>query len=154
MPIEIHSQLLADCHRLGRTGTCEVLLHRNAVIPWFIVVPDTAATDLLDLGEEERNAVMGVCADIATFIKSHWSLTKTNFAGLGNVVPQLHLHVIGRKTSDSCWPKPVWGNLNENAEYTAQDLQRITLSLTGHLREFHPDDSTGAREICFTRQAN
>lgn len=152
MPFEIHPQLLADCHRLGKTGDCHVLLHRNSLVPWFIVVPETDLHDVLDLPEPQRGAVIECCSGVAAVVKSHWRLSKTNFAGLGNVVPQLHLHVIGRSSQDPCWPKPVWGNLQGNAEYTAEETRQITLKLTRHLPAFHPSDSSGGREVCFTRQ--
>jgi diadenosine tetraphosphate (Ap4A) HIT family hydrolase len=103
----IHPQLLADCHHLGR----------NSLVPWFILVPDTAETDLLDLPPTERAAVMEDCAAVSGFIKQVLGFPKVNVAGLGNVVPQMHLHVIGRREGDACWPQPVWGNLPEGGAY-------------------------------------
>jgi diadenosine tetraphosphate (Ap4A) HIT family hydrolase len=119
---QIHSQLLADCHYLGSLVASEVLLNRNAALPWFILVPDTHIEDLLDLPEHHRDRVMVDCASISAFIKQVLGFDKVNFAGLGNVVPQMHLHIIGRQEGDSCWPRPVWGNLPATAKYDHQKL--------------------------------
>jgi diadenosine tetraphosphate (Ap4A) HIT family hydrolase len=48
---------------------------------------------------------------------------KVNFAGLGNVVPAMHLHIIGRHPQDACWPQPVWGNLPDGASYSVEQLR-------------------------------
>lgn len=117
---EIHPHLLADCHRLGRLELCHVLLNKNAVLPWFVLVPETAVADLLDLPEAQRTAALSEAAVIAQLIKRYLGYAKINFAAIGNVVPQLHLHIIGRKPADACWPAPVWGNLVESQEYSAQ----------------------------------
>lgn len=108
---QIHPQLLADCHYLGRLAASEVLLNRNATLPWFILVPDTPLNDLLDLPEHHRDVVLADCAAVSAFIKQVLGFEKVNFGGLGNVVPQMHLHIIGRHVGDPCWPQPVWGNL-------------------------------------------
>ena len=62
---QIHPQLITDCHYLGRLPATTVLLHRNAALPWFILVPDTAIGDLLDLPDRQRDRVMADCAAIS-----------------------------------------------------------------------------------------
>ena len=74
--------------------------NKNAALPWFILVPQTAVTDLLDLPEAQRTAAMNEAAVIGQFIKRHLGYAKINFAAIGNVVPQLHLHIVGRKPDD------------------------------------------------------
>jgi diadenosine tetraphosphate (Ap4A) HIT family hydrolase len=118
----IHQQLLADCHHLGSLGASEVLLNRNAALPWFILVPDTRIADLLDLPQDHRDLVMADCAAVSGFIKRSLGYAKVNFAGLGNVVPQMHLHIIGRREDDPCWPNPVWGNLPAGRKYEHGEL--------------------------------
>ena len=128
----IHPQLLADCHHLGSLPASVVLLHRNATLPWFILVPDTRINDVLDLPDHLRDEVMAECAAVSAFIKQVLGFDKVNFAGLGNVVPQMHLHIIGRREDDPCWPRPVWDNLSVNEEYDVSlllswqaDLQKM-----------------------------
>jgi diadenosine tetraphosphate (Ap4A) HIT family hydrolase len=127
---EIHPQLLHDCHRLGQFRLCHVLLHKNAAVPWLILVPETASPgDLLDLPGQVRNMAMEEAAIAAHFIKSEFALSKINFAAIGNVVPQLHLHVVGRRANDPCWPAPVWGNLVEANCYSAARIASLTATL-------------------------
>ena len=129
---EVHTQLLADCHRLGKFPFCHVLLHKNGMIPWFILVPETDVTELVDLSEALRNRAMAEAAALSEFVKTTLGWPKINFAAIGNVVPQLHLHVVGRKPGDACWPAPVWGHLSETREYSAVELQDMAVQLTRH----------------------
>ena len=119
----IHPRLLADCHYLGALPACDVLLNRNALVPWFILVPETQLNDVLDLPQEQGRVVLCECAAVSAFIKRELGWSKVNFAGLGNVVPQMHLHVVGRSDSDACWPQPVWGALPEGEHYKAEVLK-------------------------------
>lgn len=128
----IHPQLLADCHYLGRLGFCHLLLNKNALVPWFILVPERGVSDLLDLEIESRNAAMDEAAKIADFVKDYFGLAKINFAAIGNVVPQLHLHVVGRQPGDACWPAPVWGHLKQSRDYSGQELATIVEALVQH----------------------
>ncbi len=128
-PAAIPEQLLADCHRMGRLPATEVLLNRNATLPWFILVPDTRLSDVLDLPDEHREAVLADCAAVSLFIKQLLGFSKVNFAGLGNVVPAMHLHIIGRYPEDPCWPQPVWGNLPSGESYAPQQLREWQASL-------------------------
>ena len=127
---EIHPQLLHDCHLLGRLRLCHFLLHKNASVPWLILVPETAQSgDLLDLPERVRNAAMDEAAIAARFIKNEFVVSKINFAAIGNVVSQLHLHVVGRRADDPCWPAPVWGNLIEADDYSATRIAALKATL-------------------------
>jgi diadenosine tetraphosphate (Ap4A) HIT family hydrolase len=125
----IHDQLLTDCFPLGRLEACHVLLHRNANVPWFILVPETGFQDLLDLPGEERDRVVAEAAAVSGFVKSSLGYPKVNFAAIGNLVPQLHLHVVGRKPGDACWPAPVWGNLTDSVDYTTTQVTEIRRAL-------------------------
>jgi len=109
---------------MGALSACDVLLNRNAAVPWFILVPDSQLADVLDLPQTQGRAVMSECAAISAFIKGELGYTKVNFAGLGNVVPQMHLHIIGRSTADACWPLPVWGALPEGEVYQPEVLRQ------------------------------
>ena len=121
--IHIPDQLLEDCHHLGGLSASELLLNRNAALPWFILVPRTHLTDVLDLPDDNLVTVIDECAAVSTFIKQVLGFDKVNFAGLGNVVPAMHLHIIGRHTKDPCWPQPVWGNLPQGDSYTHERLR-------------------------------
>ncbi len=126
---EIHRRLLIDSHCLGRMPRCHILLHKNASLPWFILVPETDAVDLLDLPDDVRHTAMHEAAAISGFIKKALGYPKVNFAAIGNFVPQLHLHIVGRRPGDPCWPAPVWGNLTETREYSAAELRKTSEQL-------------------------
>lgn len=125
----IHPQLLADCHVLGPRDSGTLLLHRNATVPWFILVPDTSEEELLQLPPVQLKTLMQDAASIAAFIRERFQLEKVNVAALGNMVPQLHLHLVGRKPGDACWPRPVWGNLEGTAEWPEQSLAEFRTAL-------------------------
>ncbi|ASC73875.1 hypothetical protein XM38_048490 [Halomicronema hongdechloris C2206] len=122
---QLHPQLLAECHQLGRLSHCQLLLHKNAAVLWFILVPDTEITDLLELPPEEAQAVLEECRQVARYIKQQAGYAKINFGAIGNLVPQLHLHVIGRRPEDPCWPQPVWGHLKAQEGYADRDIAAI-----------------------------
>ena len=123
--MSIHEQLRADTHILGQFDQSRVLLHRNAIVPWLILVPDCVETELFALPQSEREQLLVEAARAAAFIRTYFGSPKINFAALGNVVPQLHLHVIGREPGDTCWPAPVWGNLVEEKSYTDAEVVAI-----------------------------
>lgn len=128
-PFTLHPVLQADCHALGRLGATHVLLHRNASMHWFILVPETAHLDLLDLPTGELNDLMHTATALSHLLKQELSYPRVNVGALGLLVPQLHLHVIGRREGDPCWPQPVWGNLNAGASYSESELHRLRSSV-------------------------
>jgi diadenosine tetraphosphate (Ap4A) HIT family hydrolase len=109
----VHPRLLEDCHVLGQLELCRVLLHRNASVPWFILVPDVAAglTELHELDAGTRQRLDAELDLVARFAKQRFDAAKLNVAAIGNIVPQLHVHVVGRRPDDPCWPGVVWGRL-------------------------------------------
>ena len=125
----VHPQLLNDCHVLGSLASGLLLLNRNAALHWFILVPDSNLNDVLDLPSAQAQLVLGDCTAVSAYIKEQLGYPKVNFAGLGNQVPQMHLHIIGRRVGDACWPDPIWGNLHHSGVYTAEKLSDIQSGL-------------------------
>ena len=117
---------------LGRLAGGHLLLHRNAAVMWFILVPKTDAVDLLDLSEAQLNQSLADCRAVSTYLKTERQYPKVNFGALGNLVPQLHLHIVGRTPDDACWPQPVWGNLPEGPAYTDDELNTFRTHLIEH----------------------
>lgn len=77
---------------------------------WIVLIPNKAnLIELSDLNINERNYLMNFAIDLGKFIKSAEKYDKVNIGMLGNVVSQLHLHVVLRKIDDTAWPRPVWG---------------------------------------------
>lgn len=109
-PFYLHPQLTADTVPVGDLKLLRVLLAKDANFPWLILVPRRAGiTEMIDLAENDRLQLMTETDTAARVLKSITECEKLNVAALGNVVAQLHVHVIGRRHSDKAWPKPVWG---------------------------------------------
>ncbi len=103
-------QLASDTVPVGDLPLSRVLLMNDANYPWLILVPRRPAlVELIDLDESARTQLTGEIAKAAQVLKATTECEKLNIAALGNVVSQLHVHVIGRRHSDKAWPKPVWG---------------------------------------------
>ena len=98
---DLNPQLRADTHVLGRCAGMHLLLHRSAQFPWFILVPETSATVLHELPPLTRAALNAAGDRIGRCVLAHFGSEKLNVAAIGNVVSQLHLHVIGRRRDDS-----------------------------------------------------
>lgn len=130
-PWRLHPTLAADCHRLGELSSALLLLHRNAHLHWFILVPQTTLPDLLDLPAGGREALLDDAARVAGCLKRELGYPRVNVGALGLRVPQLHLHVIGRREADPCWPGPVWGALPLGPDYTPHQLEALRRMLLG-----------------------
>ena len=126
---ELHPQLKEDCHLLKDWNDAVLLLHKNAALPWFIVVPKGEFRDLDDLPRELRENTLDRIDALSKFLKSEKHCDKVNVAALGNQVPQLHIHVIGRYTTDPCWPNPVWGNIEEELAWSESQLDEMETAL-------------------------
>ena len=134
MGFEVHPQLAADCHLMGRFASAQVLLHRNSQVPWYIVVPEANVRELHELRGSPRQDLDDLLNRLACFVKTHHQCEHTNVAAIGNRVPQLHIHVVGRWEGDPCWPDVVWGNLPEGPERSGDELERLQAELGRYLR--------------------
>jgi diadenosine tetraphosphate (Ap4A) HIT family hydrolase len=106
----LHPQLADDTHPLAHWTLCDVRLMDDANHPWLILVPRIEnAIEIIDLDAAQQSELMREIdragRALQTVVKPH----KLNIAALGNMVPQLHVHVIARYHDDIAWPRPVWG---------------------------------------------
>jgi len=105
----LHPQLADDTHPVASWPLCDVRLMDDANHPWLILVPRVAeAVEVTDLDEVQQRALMQEI-DRAGRALQVFRPHKLNVAALGNLVPQLHVHVIARYQEDIAWPRPVWG---------------------------------------------
>jgi diadenosine tetraphosphate (Ap4A) HIT family hydrolase len=103
-------QLDADTHRIGDLDFSRVLLMDDARFPWLILVPRVPnLRELTDLPLVDQHRLLDEVNRAAHALHALMKPDKLNIAMLGNVVSQLHVHVIARFTHDEAWPKPVWG---------------------------------------------
>lgn len=130
---QLDPRLAADCRILGKMGSCLVLLMDNSLVPWFILVPQRSETELCDLPAEDQLFVLGEVSLMSRFVRSHFKPDKVNVAAIGNVVSQLHIHVIGRYRDDFCWPGVVWGR-KERQPYDDETVEKLVSALAAALQ--------------------
>ena len=107
----LDQRLAADTIPIGDLSLSSVLLMDDARFPWFILVPRRpGASELTDLSDEEAAQLMSEIRIAMRVMLELAKPDKVNVGALGNVVAQLHVHVVGRFRSDPAWPGPVWGH--------------------------------------------
>ena len=105
----LHPQLAADTVPVCDLALSRLLAMNDANFPWLILVPRRAGvSEIIDLGDEQA-LLMNELALVSRALKDETRCDKLNVAAIGNVVPQLHIHVVARRKDDAAWPKPVWG---------------------------------------------
>lgn len=136
----LDSRLQQDSLVLGDFPLCRLLLSKDANYPWFILVPRRAdISELFQLSEADQQQLWKETTYLAESLKDSFAADKLNVATLGNVVSQLHMHVIVRRRDDAAWPAPVWGRVPA-IEYTAEQVEAIRQ----RLRTVLSDDFRGA----------
>jgi len=129
----LHPQLAQDTIPVGDLALTRVLLARDANYPWLILVPRRPGlVEIIDLPANEQAQLTAEIAAAARALRNITECEKLNIAALGNVVPQLHVHVIGRRHSDAAWPKPVWGVAAPTA-YETKSLEGLLTALRRRL---------------------
>jgi diadenosine tetraphosphate (Ap4A) HIT family hydrolase len=107
----LHERLAADTIMLADWPLCRVLLMNDASYPWLILVPRRSGlTEIHELAADDRSSLIEEISRASLALTSGFTPDKINVGALGNMVPQLHIHVIARFRSDPAWPGPVWGN--------------------------------------------
>ena len=106
----LHPRLAADTHRVGDLPLSRVLLMDDARYPWLILVPRRPdLREIVDLPAAERAVLIEEIAAVSLALRHATGAEKLNVGAIGNVVPQLHIHIVARFASDLAWPAPVWG---------------------------------------------
>ena len=106
----LHPQLERDTANIGDLPLSRVLVINDANYPWLLLVPRRPdIVELIDLDEVAQAQLMTEIARVARALKTVTACTKLNIAALGNIVPQLHVHVVARREGDTGWPRPIWG---------------------------------------------
>jgi len=103
-------QLERDTAMVGDLPLARTLLMNDANYPWLILVPrHPGVTELIDLDDEQQAQLMDEIVMLSRVLKDVTACDKLNVAAIGNIVPQLHVHLVARRRSDLAWPRPVWG---------------------------------------------
>lgn len=134
MTFTLHPRLAADTYPLGDLPLSRLLLMNDKRFPWLILVPRREEIrEIIDLKPPERALLIEEIAEVSTALQTVTGCHKLNVAALGNMVPQLHIHVIARFEADTAWPGPVWGSGVADA-YEISDSERLIAGVRRHLR--------------------
>lgn len=123
MPFHLHPTLAADTVEVACLALCRVLLMNDRRYPWLILVPEREGVrEICELSVADRAALIEEIAQAQRVLTQLCQPDKLNVAALGNVVPQLHIHVIARFQHDPAGPRPVWG-VGETEPHAPEELE-------------------------------
>lgn len=126
---QLHPRLKADTFAVCKLTLCEIRLLNDSRFPWFILVPRREdVTEVHQLREEDQHHLVQESSRVSAALDKIGSPDKINVAALGNLVSQLHWHVVARNRDDACWPGPVWG-CGDALPYTNQAATKLIDSM-------------------------
>ena len=140
---EIDPAFIATSAALGDLALCHARLQLDARYPWIVLIPRQAGLrEIEDLSAEERIALIDETVLAGSAVRAvaqvlGLAVDKLNVGALGNVTPQLHVHVLGRRVGDPAWPGPVWGHSAGEA-YEAEVLERAVAAAKAALSIYNP----------------
>jgi diadenosine tetraphosphate (Ap4A) HIT family hydrolase len=125
-PFTLDDRLARDTLPLGESRTSLLRLMDNALVPWLVLVPRTDRRELFELEPALKAAVWAEIDALSRFLKGAFPADKLNVAAIGNLVPQLHIHLVARTRDDFAWPGVVWGR-PERLPYPPAEARRVRL---------------------------
>jgi diadenosine tetraphosphate (Ap4A) HIT family hydrolase len=130
---ELDPLLERDTAPIGDMPLSRALLIKDATYPWLLLVPRRhMVVEITDLDMIEQAQLMSEIAHAGRVLKAHTGCDKINVAALGNVVSQLHVHIIARSRGDAAWPRPVW-NVVPPRDYDKDTLNKLLMALRQRL---------------------
>ena len=124
MPFKIDKKFLKSSHHIIDLKLCTVRLHDNSKFPWIILIPKrNKILDISDLNSRDQILLMKEIVYVSKIMKKLFKTSKLNVEKIGNIVPQLHIHIIARNKKDSSWPLPVW--VVKSKPYTVRVLRDV-----------------------------
>ena len=124
MPFKIDKKFLKSSHHITELKLCSIRLHDNSKFPWVILIPKrNKITDISDLNSKDQILLMKEIVHVSKLMKKLFKTSKLNVEKIGNIVPQLHIHIISRKKTDSTWPLSVW--VIKEKKYSVKNLKDI-----------------------------
>ncbi|MDB9936527.1 HIT domain-containing protein [Candidatus Pelagibacter sp.] len=121
---KINNKFLKSSHHITELKLCSIRLHDNSKFPWVILIPKrNKITDMSDLNFKDQILLMKEIVYCSKLMKKIFKTKKLNVEKIGNIVPQLHIHIIARSTRDSTWPLSVW--VTKGKPYSKESLKKI-----------------------------
>lgn len=128
MTYVLHERLAADTLPAGLLDLCELRLMNDERFVWALLVPQRASIrESFELAAQERAQLWEEVDRLGAFMMQETGAAKLNIGALGNIVPQLHVHLIARHEGDEAWPGPVWGAGHARPLNDAQKAQRLDM---------------------------
>lgn len=129
MTFQLNPRLAADSMHLGDLPLCQLRLMNDSRFFWLLLIPRLSdAVEITDLNKTDYQQLWQEVRHLSEIIKPLLQADKLNIATLGNMVPQLHLHLIARFKTDAVWPNPAWGS-GTAAPYSTEQLQQCSNQL-------------------------
>ena len=124
MTNKVNKSFLKDSHLIDDLKLCSIRLIDNAKFPWIILIPRRKnITDISELNSQDQMLLMKEIVYCSKLMKKIFKTNKLNVEKIGNIVPQLHIHIIARSTKDSTWPLSVW--VVKGKPYLKEPLKKI-----------------------------
>ena len=124
MTFRINKKFLKSSHHITDLKLCTIRLHDNSKFPWIVLIPKrNKITDISDLNSKDQILLMKEIVYVSKIIKKLFKTSKLNIEKIGNMVPQLHIHIIARTKKDSSWPLSVW--VVKSKPYTVKVLRDV-----------------------------
>ncbi len=132
---ELDERLSADSLFIASLKLSQVRLMNDTRYPWLILIPQRPnLREIIDLQGDDQQLLLQEISQLSHLLKTIWNPFKINVAALGNVVAQLHIHVIARFENDFAWPNPIW-NCGTAQKYLASDAHTLIMRLQKHLEQ-------------------
>ena len=124
MSFKVNKKFLKSSHHIINLKLCTIRLHDNSKFPWVILIPKrNNITDMSDLNSKDQILLMKEIVHVSKIMKKLFKTSKLNIEKIGNLVPQLHIHIIARTKKDSSWPLSVW--VVKSKPYTVKVLRDV-----------------------------
>ena len=128
MSNRVNKNFIKTSHLVANLKLCSVRLIDNQKFPWIILVPNRInVTDITELKTKDQNLLMKEIVFCSKIMKNVFKTKKLNVEKIGNIVPQLHIHIIARNKNDSSWPLSVWVVKGKN--YSTKVLEETLIKL-------------------------
>ena len=124
MSFKLHKKFLKSSHHITDLQLCNIRLNDNSKFPWLILIPKrNKITDISDLNSKDQILLMKEIVYVSKIMKKLFKTSKLNVEKVGNIVPQLHIHIIARYKKDNSWPLSVW--VVKGKPYSAKALKEV-----------------------------
>lgn len=112
---KVNRNFLKSSYYIYDLKLCSIRMIDNSNFPWIILIPKRKSiTDITHLKKNDRNQLMEEIVYCSNIMKKVFKTSRLNVEKIGNIVPQLHIHIIARKKTDATWPLPVWVAKSKN----------------------------------------